>query len=293
MMPVAACLFAGCLAAPTTVGKPCADPVASNPCQAVSPLTNEPNVTDGVVECDVIPQAATPTWSLDGSPPAELGLSWAAAYRPNGLYVYAELRKPSVFTAPKQQNDPGCGDAFHLYVDDDGRFRSAPEYDAPGTRHIVCTAPFPSQARCFQYERRITNGSPDPTPFSSPRFNTFQFDGGLRLEAFVLPTDLGLSDWKLLDGGLIGLNLSTTAVRPSDVMGDNCYGRAGELFAHVLDGRGALDSRLPRTTVAAFCTPRLAESTPVLWEGGCASISGLTPAALILLMRRRRCAKAV
>ncbi|HEY5146538.1 MAG TPA: hypothetical protein VII82_07210 [Polyangiaceae bacterium] len=112
-------------------------------CAALPPLSAAP-IIDGVLDCGPALVAIAPV-DWNGPPPlppfppgnsAEL----AAAWRPDGLYVFVSVTTPAAFSA--EAADPVFyGAGVELFVDDDGVYASAPTYDNPGAIQLVVAAP--------------------------------------------------------------------------------------------------------------------------------------------------------
>jgi hypothetical protein len=284
---IAVLLSAGCLAPPAEVARGCASPSLSPACRALGPLP-QPPIIDGIVECGVELQPADMSWSLPGAVPSEFAVRWAAAYTPEGLYAFAEMQKPQVFTATEQSVAPWCGDAFHLYLDSDGVFNAPPKYDAIGTKHFICTAP---PSRCFVLSDREGTAFPRTRPpvIAGSQFTTVAFDGGLRFEAFVTAQELGVNSLSLDAGQLVGLSLSINAVRQGDPLIDGrCYARSGELTLQLASGAGTVDARHPRATPAAFCRPTIVPAEPLIWLGGCQTVPSSMPLVCLVFWARKQ-----
>ena len=70
----------------------------------------------------------------------EAAISYAAAWHPRGVYLFVAVRDPT--RAPRADGvAPWCGDAVHLFVDADGAYGAAPDYDDPGTRQFILVPP--------------------------------------------------------------------------------------------------------------------------------------------------------
>jgi hypothetical protein len=210
-------------------------------------LPNAP-VIDGVLDCgpalvSIVPQG----WNGVAPLPAGNSAAIAAAWRPNGLYVFVRVTTPAVIPA-----DPGSppydGAAAEVYVDSDGVFPNAPTYDNPGAAQMIVEAP-PSVSMPAKIGDRYRNAV-DLGVWTSTQFGTFPTANGFVFEAFVAAADLGLSMWTLASGNHVGFDVSVdVSYATAAMMGPQGH-RNGQYFLHV----GAAP---PYSDPRSFCTPTL------------------------------------
>jgi hypothetical protein len=235
----------------------CADlPDPIDHCLQVPYLSGPPlieGILDGVIDCAPPLNTIEPMGWTSGEPiPEGNSARYAMGYREDGLYLFVEVTDPDRLPA---LIDEGVwrGDGVEVYLDSDGDFPNAPDYDNPGTAQFIIAAPeddtTPS-TRATVYRDQIDLGSWD-----SSRFAAFPTDTGYVLEAWFSADDLRLSSWTLEAGGAIGFNLSIdVSTTPDDLANPNLYGtRIGQYFLHV----GGAFCGEPYCSSDAFCSPEL------------------------------------
>lgn len=211
-----------------------------------------PPVIDGVLDCGV-PLWVMPMvgWDGSGSVPAGVQTTIAAAFRPGGLYLFVRVTGAGAHRYPAPSGTgPWCGDAVELFVDDDGRYASAPAYDNPGTMQFIAVAP-PDSATSSTVGETFRDAS-DNGPWAG-QFVSVRTSDGFDLEAFVTAADLGLATWSLSKSGHVGLDVAVD-------LGDPGGQPAGCPLL------GQYDLSLPLTdaacskaacNVSEFCNPQL------------------------------------
>jgi hypothetical protein len=251
-----------------TVGALCSLEPVSPSCAELPALANTP-VIDGTLECGVQVQTTPMEWSLKTPAPADFAVTWATAYSQNGLYFYIDVVKSSIFVAPNYKASPWCGDAVHLFIDGDGRFDSAPAYDAD-TRQIICTAPLegePQSSQCMRFNKRAIEGMENAKQFSSGQLVSFRTASGYRFEGFVTALELGTPSWTLQAGVPVAFALSVDFggrfTTPPDAQ---CPGRNGEFNLKVATTPNANGERTPHVNTNAFCTPTLQPARALNWD---------------------------
>jgi hypothetical protein len=229
----------------------CPEPM-SNPdyCNGFPALGSVP-VLDGEIDCALtLAPVVSARWTGPGVLPSDISAQYAAAWYPNGIYVYIDVTDPTREPAP-DPNNPYCGDGVEIHLDNDGLFSSAPRYDNPGTIQLVAMAPMnDTESRSVGSMYRDTNRLGDWNP---TRFATYPRPGGYRLEAMVTAEDLGLTTWDLMVAGRIGFDLSiNVSGTPS-----GCGTRLGQYFLRIYTAGSAPCRGEPHCDVRAFCTPEL------------------------------------
>lgn len=225
-------------------------------CASLPRLPDAP-VLDGVVDCGLTLSAFAPAgwYAIGGAPvPAGFATRYAAAWRPDGLYVYLEVDDANLYPADIVPALLYCGDAAEIYVDADGTFDAPPAYDTMGTRQFLARAPDQGDAQETTgevFRQQVRLGA-----WREAGFSTWTRPGGYALEAFIEAEDLGLSTWSLAAGGSIGLDLGVN-VSTVDGSTSDCDVRLGQYFLR--DVASLVDPCLgrPYCDVGGFCTPTL------------------------------------
>lgn len=223
-------------------------------CDAIPALANDPTI-DGTLE----PGLATYTWLAAGDPslPPAMSASVSVAYRPDGLYFFAAVADPT-----RDPAAPGdltyCGDGVELYVDDDGAVQNPPAYDIPGTIQLIVAAPSDATAPARRGQRFVFPGtsmdSTDLGAWTSTRFVSVPTAAGYDVEAFVVASDLGLTNWTLVRGGKIGWDLSWNIGGPEKPGIDACTTRSQQVHFR-LAASGACTP--PYCNASALCATTL------------------------------------
>jgi hypothetical protein len=229
-------------------------------CTKIPPLPAAP-VIDGVVDCGPALVPFTPVgWRGAGPlPPFPPGnsASVAAAWRPDGVYVFISAITPFIF--PADPTSPVYfGTAAEVFLDDDGAYANPPKYDDPGTIQAIATAPAaqgvdagsdaatdaqadalagaPNDShRAALYRNQVLVG-----PWLSSQFGTFLTPGGFVFEGFFTAADLGLSSWTLASGQTIGFDVAVDVSYPTATMTGAEGHRASQYFFHI--GSSAADA---------------------------------------------------
>lgn len=225
-------------------------------CTEIPPLAEAPQL-DGLVD-QALPLAPIPEsfWHAEdgGSTPLPdaFSASFAAAWRPDGLYVVFDVTDPDRVPAPVDQ-PVWHGDGVEVYVDDDGRFADPVEYDDPGTRHLLY-GEATGGASGVRVERtpRVNMLS---VPWPSGRARHVVRQGGYIVEAFVAAADLDLPAWQLSAGQSIGFDVSINVSFPAPIVGQANL-RLGSYALRVDESRRIPES-FPFNTTRAFCLPLL------------------------------------
>lgn len=112
-------------------------------CQVIPPLPAPP-VIDGVLDCGPTPVAIVPEGWRGAAPlppfPSGNTSTVAAAWRPDGLYIFMAITTPIAIPAELSDQDyKGAG--VEIFVDDNGVFTTPGQYDVPGTVQEIVTSP--------------------------------------------------------------------------------------------------------------------------------------------------------
>ncbi len=217
-------------------------------------------VIDGQLDPGLVLRPLTPVaWTGAGVLPAGQHAAYAAAWRPDGLYIYVEVVDPDrVPAAPGQFR--WCGDGVELYVDADGSYASPPAYDDPGTRQLIVGAPADAITAVHGGEAWCPScGDTVPRDRSGSAFISVPRADGYAFEAHVLATDLDQFLWTPGAGEALGIDLAVnvSASLPTGLPcisdGSSAGSRVGSYYLRV----SANAPVFPYDTVDAFCTPTL------------------------------------
>lgn len=170
-------------------------------CAALSSLPIAAAI-DGELDCDLRLQPIET--GEQASVPIDHVASVAAAVRPDGLYVFVEVRGAA--PVPASEGEPSyCGDAVELFVDADGRFDGAGHYDGPGTMQFIVAAPAdegaPGPVRAERYAGGTSQGL-----WVSDQLAVHRDATGYTVEALIRAADLGL--WTWAPAGQLGFDIA-------------------------------------------------------------------------------------
>jgi hypothetical protein len=228
-------------------------------CAALPPLSAAP-IIDGVLDCGPALVAIAPV-DWNGPPPlppfpAGNSAELAAAWRPDGLYVFVSVTTPAAF--PAEATDPVFyGAGVEVFVDNDGVYASAPTYDDPGAIQLVVAAP-PDATTTGRRAEGFRNAA-DEGPWASTQFGTFPSSTGFVFEGFIVAADIGLASWMLAAGDTVGFDVSIDVSFTTAAMTGPQGHRVGQYFLHVEAPVGdAATITTPYQDPRAFCTPPLA-----------------------------------
>jgi hypothetical protein len=259
-------------------------------CAAIPPLPAPP-VIDGVLDCGptlvpIVPEdwrGAAPLPPFPDGNSAEV----AAAWRPDGLYIFMAVTTPAAI--PADGTSPSYfGAGVELFVSHNGSFTSPPSYDNPGTIQIIAASPpyaspDASTGACPDASsdaatEASTEASTDASaagqraekwrsginqgPWTSTQFGTFATPGGFVFEGFIVAADLGLPSWSLAAGSKVGFDVAVDVSFPTACMTGVEGHRAGQYFLNVSmsppdAGDDAAPIGPPFVDVRSFCTPTL------------------------------------
>jgi hypothetical protein len=229
----------------------CAQSPIVNYCTALPFLPAAP-VIDGVLDCgpQLLPIVAV-GWSGPGVVPAGNSASVAAAWRPDGLYVYVEVTCPQLIIAGSGEY-AWEGDGVELYVDNDGVFPDSPLYDDAGTtEQLVTEAPDSSTSNSTTGE--VWRNASYVGPWTSKSFELYGTETGYVLEAFIVASDLNLTTWSLASGAMVGFNIAVNVAFASPTTTGGDGHRLGQFFMYI----GPPPDGPPFDDVRSFCTPVL------------------------------------
>ena len=219
-------------------------------CSAL-PSLPAPPVIDGRLDCGPALLPIVPvSWTGPGVVPAGNSAKLAAAWRPDGLYVFVEVTDPELIPADNG-DPPWYGDGAEIYVDNDGLFPNSPAYDTANTTvQLVTEAPATATSTSQIAETyRAQNAS---GPWTSTTFEAFGTPTGYVLEAFVTAPDLDLTTWALAPNQNIGFDIAVNVSYPSTTPGTQGH-RLGQYFLFVAPPPAGG----PYVDVRSFCTPTL------------------------------------
>lgn len=238
------------------------DPPATNVndyCLSLPRLRRNP-VIDGVVDSMLDLKPLEPVgWTASGSTPlpAHTTTTFAAAWRPNGLYVFVHVVDPNRLP-PKDGRDIWEGDGVELYFDNDGLFAGAPTYDNPGMIQIIVAAPeddtTPS-TRSQRFRNAASQGAWMSSMFAAfPTADGYILEGMLQADSVdVLSLGLHIGESVGID---LGVNVSVLDDRTDAGTLENR--RLGQYFLQVTSPISGCGGQ-PYCTPAALCTPTLVD----------------------------------
>lgn len=226
----------------------------ANPCEAL-PLLNVLPVLDGRPDCDgpgvVLPRDR---WiDVNPLPPAHR-VEVRAAWHPDGLYVHTTITDDDVVPSTLPSG-PWCGDAIHVFVDEDGVFDAAPAYDDPGTAQLIVRAPDAAGAtEGSRWEPSSGRGAWPAEDYVVERTPT-----GWIVETFLRRERLGsASSWRA--GDRIAWNVFVSVSGSPDASRDDPFCGDGRLGDYGLFDRREGDTRFtPHASVSAFCEVTLSD----------------------------------
>lgn len=234
-------------------------PVMRDYCVTLPALPEAP-VFDGVLDCgpaliELVPVGWHSSEAYAGDHPAR----YAAAWRPDGLYVYIEVDDTLVLPAPASEVEPWCGDGIELYVDADGVYMSAPDYDEPGAIQLLATAPARDSSTALAVDARYHTRDPDDriADWEASRHVAVARANGYALEAFVTAADLDMDSWSLSAGGRLGFDLAINVSVADDSEQVECGYNLGQYYLRLSRTPCSSDNCRPYSNAAAFCTPVL------------------------------------
>ena len=192
-------------------------------------------------------------WTGDGQVPDEHAMSFAAAWRPDGLYLFIQILDPD--RNPAQDEDEAwMGDGVEIYVDADGVYPDAGGFDDPGARRFVIAAPAGGPTpttRAEAYLAETALGS-----WSTTQLVVVRTTDGYNIEVFVTADDLGLDDWPLAEDGTVGFDLAhNVSVPPGEAGSDG--NRDGQYFLRIAASSRRGPDDYPYRNENAFCTTTL------------------------------------
>jgi hypothetical protein len=263
-----ACMTSGCESggvaligreeAVATCAPACAATLAGcgvNYCASLPSLSAAP-ILDGLLECGLSLTSIDPAgWSGNETKPADLAVAYAAAWRPDGIYFFVQVEEAQRLPAPLT-SAVYCGDAAHIFVDDDGTYAASPAYDVPGTLQLVAAAP----ADASTPVSRGTIFAP-PRPVAAWDAGHFPTPGGYVLEAFVPSADLGHAAPYFAAGGRVGMDVAISYGGTPSLYGDSNCPKRGDFVLRQIS-RSAVSAGLPHDDTRAFCNPVLGTPTP-------------------------------
>ena len=192
-------------------------------------------------------------------PMPSVPVQFAVGYRPDGVYFFIDVADPDRF--PARQNDlTYCGDGVEVYVDHDGAFNNAPDFDDTGTVQFIARAPDSDTAPRTDggeyFARRMYGG------VWQAGYGAFPYAGGYTVEAFIDAAALGLASWTPAAGSHVGIDISINlsradgAVIPIGECSQNR--RLGQFFLRIDDTLlGEYAAGAPYYWPTAFCTAQL------------------------------------
>ncbi len=226
------------------------------------PSLPAPPVIDGVLDpCGPALVAMTPVgWNgpppLPPFPPGN-SASFAAAWRPDGLYVFIAVTTPADF--PADDASPlFYGAGVELFVGGHGTTMAPPTFDNPGEIQLVVASP-PDSVTEGQRAEGFRNAA-DQGPWTSTRFGTFPTPAGFNFEGFVVASDLGLPTWALQASDIIGFDVAVDVSFTMEATTGTQGHRVGQYFFHQAPADAGADAAVigaPYSDPRSWCAPAL------------------------------------
>ena len=180
-------------------------------------------------------------------------MSYAAAWRPDGLYFFLHVEDPD--RCPAESSDYAYqGDAVEVYVDADGFFPDLGEWDDRGARSFGVAAPADDttpSSRAGIYMLFAEVG-----PLNTDRFTAVPTPHGYDAEAFVVAEDLGLGSWSLSADDTVGIDVGHDVSFPPGESGRD-GNRAGLYSLRLVTPPTDTVWDYPMYNENAFCTTTL------------------------------------
>jgi hypothetical protein len=223
------------------------------------PALPQAEVIDGTLDCgpsliDLPPMG----WNSSQSMPTDNHARYAAAWRPNGLYIYVEVDDPLLLPALASDVDPWCGDGVELYADADGNYVSAPDYDYPGAIQLLATSPSRTSGTQLAVDARYhTRSELRVGNWSTSRHKSVLRDDGYALEAFIAAADLDLTTWSLAAGNKVGFDIAINLSVADASKKVACGYSLGQYYLRLSQLPCTFDDCRPYSNAAAFCTAQL------------------------------------
>lgn len=231
-------------------------------CERIHMLPVAPTI-DGERELQLPTQtvAAEGTRVPEGNPsehqsiPPNVSMAYAVAWRPDGLYFYAEVVDSDYNPAPDAEAE-WAGDGVELYVDHDAVFAAAGTYDDQGTYSFIVEGPpdLGMSGAGAGYYRPYTRQDDWAGQWISK-----STDDGYVIEAFIDASDLGLSSWTISDGSQLAFDLGHNVSFPVGVTGPD-VNRLGQYFLQAAEPLTSTESDYPFFNSSVFCTPEVVEN---------------------------------
>ena len=221
-------------------------------CTGLPALSDAP-VIDGVLDCGPQLRPITPSaWNGAAPVPTRHAASFALAHRPDGIYVYIEVRGQTPI--PHPSTDPiYCGDAIELYLDADAVIASTGTYDSPGTVQMIAAAPASLAAPNAHAERFVAGATQGA--WTSTEYEIAWLDDGYVFEAFVVAADLGLASWS--PATALGLDIVIDVGAAAGTPDLRCGLQLGQYFLRVSSVTPSSCGGEPWCDTRAFCVPAL------------------------------------
>jgi hypothetical protein len=245
-------------AATSDSGSGCMPSAARDYCMQLPALPQPPQL-DGRLDCGpaLIDLPAT-GWNSPQAMPSDNHARYAAAWRPDGLYIYVEVDDMLRLPALAGDVNPWCGDGVELYADADGKYDSAPDYDDPGAIQLLAAAPARDSSMPLAVDARYhTRSQLRAGDWSATRHVMLPRDGGYALEAFVAAADLELASWRLASGGTVGFDIAINVSVADETQQVGCGHSLGQYYLRLSSLPCSVDSCRPYSNAAAFCTALL------------------------------------
>ena len=222
-------------------------------CRELPALSEDPSI-DGDIEPGLLLLPVAPVgWRGLHAIPDGYAMSYAAAWRPEGLYFFVQVQDPD--RNPAVPADfVWMGDAVELYVDADGVYPPAFEGDDPGARQLTVSAPVDDTTPSTRGETYVVMAP--GVAWDSSEFVAVPTPEGYDVEAFIVAADLGLSSWVLGASDRVGIDLGhDVSLAPGETGTDG--NRDSQYFLHILEPPPGNGTEYPFLNENAYCTATL------------------------------------
>jgi hypothetical protein len=233
-------------------GVRCATSTDGDYCARLPALPATP-VFDGALECGLRLTPLPPvSWKGLGDAAPNKTASYAAAWQPDGLYVYVEVHGSSLAAHPVEE-PVFCGDAIEIYVDADAQTDDAGTYDAMGTMQFVIAAPRDPAAAPDAW--RFIQGKTQGT-WITKSLRVSALPDGYSVEASIGASDLGLWQWN--PKGELGFSVVVDVASdgPRTPTSAGCTAVSGQYFLRLGESHGNCPGE-PWCDASAFCRAAL------------------------------------
>ena len=216
-------------------------------------------VIDGIIEDGLELAYVTPVaWQLETEPiPDGNEMYYAIAWYNTGVYFFIDVIDPN-------RNPPALGsflymgDSVEIYVDHDGVYNTAlPDYDDPGTREFIISAPYNDTTPSTRGVIRSPLGDVESySNITGDQWISTPTATGYVIEIFVIAENLNLATLDFIAGDTISFDLShNVSVAPGETGLDG--NRLSQYYLKIRDPAEGDNNDYPWRNQAVFCPATL------------------------------------